>query len=82
MKPEKKAPELSETGKKAFDEINKRLSFLPNQEANLESLVFNVKQDLDLSNKKWDKAKKELVRNGLIEIDASDKENIKIRLSK
>jgi len=80
MKPEKKVPEMTDEAKRALENISKRLSIIPNHEANLDQIKLNVIHDLDLSKKKWDKVKKELVKHGLIEIDASDRENIKIRI--
>ncbi len=62
MRPEKKAPAISEEGKVLFDLLKKA-----------ERLALNdLKQQSGLSNKKWDKTIKELTKNSLAKVEKTD----------
>ena len=64
MRPEKKAPALSEDAKSVFDLLKKA-----------EKLALNdLKNQSELSNKKWDKAIKELTKNNLAKVDKVDEQ--------
>ena len=62
MKPEKKGPELGENEKLIFDILKK--------ESKMELGI--LKAQLDLSNKKWDKALKGLATHGLTKVNKTD----------
>ena len=62
MKPEKKGPELGENEKLIFDIIKK--------ESKME--LGDLKSQVDLSNKKWDKAIKGLATHGLTKVNKTD----------
>ena len=62
MKPEKKGPELGENEKLIFDIIKK--------ESKMELGI--LKDQVDLSNKKWDKALKGLATHGLTKVNKTD----------
>ncbi len=62
MKPEKKGPELGENEKLIFDIIKK--------ESKME--LGDLKSQVDLSNKKWDKAIKGLAIHGLTKVNKTD----------
>ena len=62
MKPEKKGPELGENEKLIFDIIKK--------ESKMELGI--LKAQVDLSNKKWDKALKGLATHGLTKVNKTD----------
>jgi lysyl-tRNA synthetase class 2 len=62
MKPEKKGPELGENEKLIFDFLKK--------ESKMELSV--LKSQVELSNKKWDKAIKGLASHGLTKVNKTD----------
>ena len=62
MKPEKKGPELGENEKLVFDLLKK--------EGKME--LPSLKSQVDLSNKKWDKALKGLAAHGLTKVEKTD----------
>ena len=69
MKPIKQGPEISEDAKVVFDRLKKHDEILLN----------DFKSEFDLSNKKWDKIKKELRGNDLISIIKSEDGNLFIK---
>jgi lysyl-tRNA synthetase class 2 len=62
MKPEKKGPDLSEEAKIIFDILAKNSNMLLN----------TLKENSELSNKKWDKAIKEITQHGLAKVEKVD----------
>ncbi|WP_303319101.1 lysine--tRNA ligase [Flavivirga abyssicola] len=62
MRPEKKAPAISEEGKALLDLLKKAERFALN----------DLKSQSGLSNKKWDKTIKELTKNSLAKVEKTD----------
>lgn len=82
MKPEEKKVELSSEAKATYEHLRNTALNLKQNYIELAGAASSAKAVLGLSNKKWDRSVKELVKEGWFKIDVSDPSKKKILFPK